>query len=211
MSDKEKAQLILKKIESIYPNAKSELTNWNTPFQFLICIILSAQTTDKGVNKVTKELFEKYPTQKELSVASFEDVYKIIRTVNYSTSKTKYIIETAGMIVNDFNGQVPNTVSELIKLKGVGEKTANVFLNDLYRKNEGIAVDTHVARVAQRMGLTKEKDPKKIARDLEKLYPKEEWYKVNACFVLYGRYICRANMKKSECVLKEYCSYCRDK
>lgn len=206
-----KSQRILNKMLELFPNFGSELTNWKTPFQFLICIILSAQTMDKKVNTVTKQLFFKYPTPLKLSKANVNDVEKLISGVNYFKTKAKHIVQTSQIILDEYNGKVPTTVKDLIKLKGVGEKTANVFLNDLYRSNEGIGVDTHVMRVAQRMGLTKNKEPKKIALDLQRIYPKKDWYKVNGLFVLYGRYYCKANMKKSNCVLKEYCSYCKDK
>ncbi|MCC7290300.1 endonuclease III [bacterium] len=206
-----KSQTILKKIESLFPDAKSELGNWKTPFQFLICIILSAQTTDKKVNTVTSKLFDKYPTSKKLSMANISDIEELIAGVNYFKSKAKYLVETAQTLETNFGGVVPDTVDELIRLKGVGIKTANVFLNDLYKKNEGIGADTHVIRVAQRMGLTKHSDPKKVALDLQKLYPQEVWHRVNSTFVLYGRYVCKARMNESRCILKEYCSYCKDK
>lgn len=197
-------------MESIFPNAKSELTNWETPFQFLVCIVLSAQTTDRGVNTVTSKLFKEYPTPNLLSKANIGDVEKIIKSVNYFRTKAKRIVDLSRMIVEDFKGEIPDTVSELIKLPGVGEKTANVFLNDLYRRNEGIGVDTHVMRVAQRLGLTKHKDPEKVAVDLQKFFPRDDWWRVNTLFVLYGRYICKANMKSTKCVFRDICSYCKD-
>lgn len=196
-------------MESLFPNAQSELVNWDTPFQFLICIVLSAQTTDKGVNSVTPALFKKYPTPLLMSKATLNDVENIIRYVNYFKTKAKHIIELSRILVEEYNSLVPVTTKELIKLPGVGNKTANVFLNDLYIKNEGIAVDTHVARVSQRLGLTKHKDPDKIAKDLEKIYPKVDWWKINRYFVLYGRYICRANMNSTKCVFRDTCSYCK--
>lgn len=199
---------ILNKMEELFPDAQSELVNWNTPFQFLICILLSAQTTDKGVNGVTKPLFSKYPNSKAMAVAGVDEVEKIIRSVNYYKTKAKHIVKASQIIEEAFEGDVPETVDNLVKLPGVGYKTANVYLNDLYKKNEGIAVDTHVARVSQRLGLTKHTDPNKIAQDLQKLYLKEDWWKINRYFVLYGRYICRAKMRKSECVFKDLCSYC---
>ncbi|HRI05525.1 MAG TPA: endonuclease III [Candidatus Dojkabacteria bacterium] len=199
---------ILNKMEELFPDAQSELINWGTPFQFLVCILLSAQTTDKGVNSVTKSLFKKYPDSKSFAMAKIEEVERFIKSVNYYRTKAKHIIKAAQIIEQEFSGVVPSTVEDLIKLPGVGYKTANVYLNDLYKKNEGIAVDTHVARVAKRLGLTKHTDPNKIAKDLEKLYLKEDWWKINRYFVLYGRYICRAKMKKSDCVFKGICTYC---
>ncbi|HVX92626.1 MAG TPA: endonuclease III [Candidatus Dojkabacteria bacterium] len=201
---------ILSKMEELFPDAKTELKNWSTPFQFLVCIILSAQATDKGVNKVTEELFKKYPDTLSMSKASVEDISKMIKSINFFNNKAKHISLMSKKLISDFNGEVPKTSKELITLPGVGKKTANVFLNDLYKSNEGIAVDTHVARVAQRLGLTKHKDPEKISLDLEAIYPKNDWWKINSYFVLYGRYICRAKMKKTKCVFREFCSYCKD-
>jgi endonuclease-3 len=199
------AQRLLKEIEQIYPEAKTELSNWSTAFQFLVCIILSAQTTDKQVNKVTGELFKKYPTPMRLSLAEETDVRNTLRGINYFNTKSRNIIKVAKLIHEKFNDEPPQSIQELQTLPGVGYKTANVFLNDLYKANQGIAVDTHVARVAKMYGLTKESDPVKIAKDLENLYPKEDWYKVNSSFVLYGRYILKAKKPDMDkVVLKDY-------
>jgi endonuclease III len=202
---RERAYLLLEEIEKIFPSATTELANWKTPFQFLICIILSAQTTDKQVNKVTSKLFSKYPNPESLSVAKLKDVYNTLGGINYYRTKSRNIVETSKILVREYDSQPPLILKELLKLPGVGYKTANVFLNDLYKSNQGIAVDTHVVRVARAYGLTKEKDPTKIAHDLEKLYKKEYWYKVNSTFVLYGRYILKAKKPDWErVVLKEY-------
>lgn len=204
MNKKELAKQLLVEIEKIYPDAKTELTNWKTPFQFLVCIMLSAQTTDKQVNKVTKKLFEKYPDAKVLSKAKLSDVTDTVRGINYFRTKAKHIVQTATIIESNYAGEPPKDLDELQKLPGVGYKTANVFLNDLYKSNQGIAVDTHVARVAMTYGLTKNTNPTKIAHELEKLYPKRDWYKVNSLFVLYGRYILKAKKRVWEkVVLKE--------
>lgn len=197
-------------METLFPNATTELANWKTPFQFLVCIILSAQTTDKQVNKITGDLFKKFPNSKTFSQSEVSDIEEMIKSVNFFRNKAKHIHQMSRRIEEAYGGVVPDTEKDLVSLPGVGKKTANVFLNDLYKKNEGVAVDTHVARVAQRMGLTKNTNPDKIAKDLEDLYPKEIWYKVNSTFVLYGRYVCKARMTKSECILKEYCSYCKN-
>ena len=205
MDKRELAEKLLQEIEGIFPKAETELKNWETPFQFLITILLSAQTTDKQVNKVTKGLFDRYPTAKTLRKADTKEIEKYIRSVNYFRTKARHIKETANILGRDFNGNPPKDLNKLMILPGVGYKTANVFLNDLYKANQGIAVDTHVARVARAYGLTKEKDSNKIAKDLEKLYSKKDWYKVNSSFVLYGRYILKAKrpeMKKV--VFKEF-------
>jgi endonuclease-3 len=199
------ASKLLSEIEQIYPEAKTELSNWSTAFQFLICIVLSAQTTDKQVNKITENLFKQYPTAKKLANAKYEEVEHTLQGINYFKTKAKHIVELAKLVDERYEGEPPKTLIELQTLPGVGYKTANVFLNDLYHSNQGIAVDTHVSRVAKSYGLTKETDPTKIAHDLEKLYPKDDWYKVNSLFVLYGRYILKAKKPDWEkVVLKEY-------
>ncbi len=199
------ANELLSEIEQIYPEAKTELSNWSTAFQFLICIVLSAQTTDKQVNKITGNLFKRYPTAKKLANARYEDAEHTLQGINYFKTKAKHIIELAKMVDEQYEGEPPRTLVELQTLSGVGYKTANVFLNDLYHSNQGIAVDTHVSRVARSYGLTKQTDPTKIAHDLERLYPKDAWYKVNSLFVLYGRYILKAKKPDMEkVVLKEY-------
>jgi endonuclease-3 len=192
MNKTELAMELLLKVEELFPDASTELENWETPFQFLLCIALSAQTTDKQVNKVTGELFEKYPDAKSLSEANLEDVKDTLGGINYYKTKSERIIEISRILLEEYGGEPPRDLKKLQKLPGVGYKTANVFLNDLYRENQGIAVDTHVMRVALRYGLSKGSDPTQIAHDLEKLYPKEYWYRVNSTFVLYGRYILKA-------------------
>lgn len=205
MNRKEVANRLLEEVGRIYPNAKSELINWSTPFQFLICIMLSAQTTDKQVNKVTKKFFEQYPDPRHLSSARLETVVDTLGGINYFRTKATHIIETSKILEEKYGGEPPKTVKELQTLPGVGYKTANVFLNDLYQSNEGVAVDTHVARVARLYGLTQETDPTKIAHDLEKIYNRRDWYKVNSLFVLYGRYILKAKKPDMDkVVLKDY-------
>lgn len=205
MTKKKLAKLLLEEVERIYPEAITELANWNDDFQFLICIVLSAQTTDKQVNKVTKELFTKYPDSKKLALADVINVENILKGINYYKTKSKHIIELAKMLNEKFFCKVPLTINELIKLPGVGYKTANVFLNDRYKSNQGIAVDTHVMRVARSYGLTNKTEPTKIAHDLENLYPRKDWWKINSTFVLYGRYILKAKKPNMDrVVLKDY-------
>lgn len=205
MTNRELANKLLQEVEKIFPEAQTELSNWSTPFQFLVCIALSAQTTDKQVNKVTGPLFKKYPKAKDLGNANLEDIKNTIRGINYFNSKSERIIKLGKVISEQYDGEPPKDLEKLQELPGIGYKTANVFLNDLYHLNQGIAVDTHVGRVAKMYGLTKESDPTKIAHDLERLYSKEDWYKVNSLFVLYGRYILKAKKPDMEkVVLKEY-------
>lgn len=205
MNKKELAMELLHKVEELFPDATTELKNWETPFQFLLCIVLSAQTTDKQVNKVTKKLFKRYPDAKSLSKANLEDIRDTLGGINYYKTKSERIVNISRILLEQYGGEPPRDLKKLQKLPGVGYKTANVFLNDLYKENQGIAVDTHVMRVARSYGLTKESDPTKIAHDLEKLYPKEYWYRVNSTFVLYGRYILKArNPDWDKVVLKKY-------
>lgn len=205
MRKKELASRLLLEVQKIFPNASTELSNWSTPFQFLVCIMLSAQSTDKQVNKVTKNLFIKYSTAKDFKEASLEELQDTLGGINYFRTKSKHLIQMATIIHDMYKGEPPVSLSKLLKLPGVGYKTANVFLNDYYKANQGIAVDTHVLRVARAYGLTTNTDPTKISHDLERLYPKEDWYKVNSTFVLYGRYILKAKKPDMErVVLKEY-------
>ncbi len=188
MRKREKAYLLLSKLEEMYPDANTELKNWNTPFQFLVCIMLSAQTTDRQVNKITERLFNEYPDGYTMSLATQREIEKYISSVNYFHTKAKHIKKMSEIIMRKYNGDVPVSLEELLELPGVGYKTANVFLNDLYQSNQGIAVDTHVKKTAIKYGLTKNENPDKISKDLEKIYKKEDWYKINRYFVLYGRY-----------------------
>lgn len=205
MNRKSIAIRLLLEVKKIFPNASTELVNWSTPFQFLVCIMLSAQTTDKQVNKITGNLFSKYPTAEKLSNADIIDVQNTLGGINYFKTKSKHIVEMSKILQEKYMGEPPKTIQELIKLPGVGYKTANVFLNDLYHANQGIAVDTHVLRVARSYGLTDNTDPTKVSHDLEKLYKKEDWYMVNTLFVLYGRYILKAKKPDMDkVVLKQY-------
>jgi endonuclease III len=199
---RKQAAYLLLEMEKLFPRATTELQNWSTPFQFLVCIILSSQTTDKQVNRVTKKLFKKYPDAQLLSLAKIEDVQHTIGGINYFKTKSKHIIQTAKILNEKYKGQPPKSLKKLQTLPGVGYKTANVFLNDLYHANQGIAVDTHVIRVAKYYGLSKSSNPTKIAHDLEKLYSKKDWYKVNSTFVLYGRYILKARKPDLDRVIK---------
>ncbi len=175
------------KLEEMYPNA-TELINWHTPFQFLICIILSAQTTDKQVNKVTSGLFNIYPDGYTMSLATQQEIEKYISSINYFHTKAKHIKKLSEIVIREYGGEIPTSLDTLLTLPGVGYKTANVFLNDLYQANQGIAVDTHVKKTALKYGLTKSSNPDRISKDLEKIYDKKDWYKINRYFVLYGRY-----------------------
>jgi endonuclease-3 len=211
MNTKQKSEFVLNEIEKLYPDAKSELVNWNSAFQFLVCVILSAQATDKGVNKVTSALFEKYPTSKKMAAAPLDEVKGYIKSLNFFNNKAKSISNMAKQLEKDFNGVVPDTLENMVKLAGVGYKTANVVLSEYFHMNLGIAVDTHVGRVASRLDLVSvesRKDATKMAKELEKLYPQDLWHKINSELVLFGRYVCKAKNPACEsCPMREMCGY----
>lgn len=207
MNIKSKAKKINILLSEKYPTPKSAL-NWNTPWQMLVAAILSAQTTDIMVNKVTAILFSKYPDPTSTSKASYDDLYEIIRPINYSRNKTKYILENSHTILDNYKGIVPDDLDELIKLKGIGRKVANVIIGDVFQKPVGIVVDTHVKRVSKRLGLTDQTDPAKVEKDLVKLLPKLEWVNVSHRLIFHGREICIARKPKCEiCPLRKYCNY----
>ena len=206
MSEK-RTKIILKRILEIYPEPTSELRNWQDDFQFLICVMLSSQTTDFQVNRVTEKLFREFPNIGSFLNADISNIEKIISAVNYYRTKSKHILKSAEILERDFNSRVPRNVIDLLTLPGVGKKTANVFLNEMFKSNQGIPVDTHVSRIARRLDLSNSVQPVNIARDLEKLFPKEEWYKVNSSFVLFGKNYCKAKKPLCrKCVLSDLCS-----
>lgn len=202
-----KIELILHTLDEMFPDATVELTHNNT-FELLVAVILSAQTTDVAVNKVTIHLFEKYQTPKQLSEAKLEDVENILKSIGLYKTKAKNIIQTALIINEKFNDEVPNDRKELEKLPGVGRKTANVVLSNAFDVPL-IAVDTHVARVSKRLGLAKENDDVlKIEQKLYKLFPKKRYTKLHHQFIFFGRYHCLAKKPKCyQCPLVDVCIY----
>lgn len=186
-----RAKKIIAYLKNKYPKAKSEL-QYKTPYQFVTAVILSARCTDKAVNKVTAALFKKYKTVRNFADANPNLFTKEISSIPFYNNKTKFIIRAAKEILLRYDGIVPRTVSELVALPGIGYKTANVILGELYDMWDGIATDTHVKRFARRFDLTDNTDPTKISKDLEILIPKKDWKYVNAGMVLYGRYVCTA-------------------
>jgi endonuclease III len=193
MNREERAKKIVKYLKKTYPNPKSELV-YKTQFQFLAAVILSAQCTDKAVNKLTETLFKKYKTSEDFANANPATFTKEISSIPFFNNKAKAIIGSAKMIQEKFNGIVPKTETKLIELHGVGYKTAHVILGELYNIWEGIATDTHVKRLAKRFDLTDNNDLTKISKDLEKLIPKKDWKYMNNGLVLYGRYVCHARV-----------------
>ncbi len=188
---KDRAQKIIKYLKKQYPKPKTEL-KYNTNFQCLVAVILSAQCTDKLVNKVTKELFKKYRTVDNFAKADLTIFSKEISSVSFYNNKAKNIIASAKYLQENFAGRLPKTVKELTELPGVAYKTATVVLGEVYDIWEGIATDTHVRRFALRFELTDQTDLTKISKELEELFDKKDWKYVNNGLVLYGRYVCPA-------------------
>lgn len=187
----ERAKKIVAYLKKAYPVPKSELVH-TTPFQFVVAVILSAQCTDKAVNKLTATLFKKYKTPRDFANANPATFTKEISSIPFFNNKAKAIIGAAKMIEGTFAGRVPRNETDLVSLPGVGYKTAHVILGELYDIWEGIATDTHVKRFAKRFDLTDNTDLTKISKDLESLIPKKDWKYVNNGLVLYGRYVCPA-------------------
>ena len=201
----EKVKEIINTLEKIYPEAKTAL-KFENPFQLLIATILSAQTTDERVNKVTSTLFKKFKKPDDFVKVSLDEIMKEIKSVNFYRNKAKNIKKLCEILVKEFNGKVPDKIEELIKLPGVARKTANVVLSQAYGKAEGIVVDTHVKRVSNRIGLTENIEPEKIEKDLMKIIPKEKWIDFSFRLILFGRNICKAkNPDCKNCPLNKIC------
>jgi endonuclease III len=198
------AQLI-KIWPKVYPNAHTEL-NFKNPLELLIATILSAQCTDKRVNMVSPALFKKYRSAKDYAKAPQAELENAIKSTGFFRNKTKSIRAATSTIAKKFGGKVPDSMEKLRELPGVGRKTANVVLGNAFGINEGIVVDTHVIRLSQRLGLTKEKDPEKIERDLMKLVPKEHWTNWSHWLIWHGRRRCFA--RKPDCANCEVFRLC---
>jgi endonuclease-3 len=192
-------------LRKIHPDAKTSLRHRN-PLQLLIATILSAQCTDVRVNIVTKDLFRKYKSAGDFAKARQEVFEQEIRTTGFYRNKAKNIIATARKLISDFDGKVPDNMEDLISLPGVARKTANVVLGDAFGKNEGIAVDTHVRRLSQRLGLSKHEDPVKIEKDLMELVPRKNWAIFSHLLIFHGRRVCNARKPKCDkCGISKLC------
>ncbi len=206
MDKKKQVTEILKRLKKVYAGTPQTALHYSTPLELLIATMLSAQTTDVLVNKVTEGLFKKYRSVRDFADTTPEKLSQDIRSVNFFNNKAKSIIKTAKMILEEFNGKVPQTMEELVTLPGVARKTANIVLSSAFGINEGIAVDTHVKRLAFRLGLTKHDDPVKIEQDLIALTPRKDWGDLSHLLIFHGRAVCQARKPKhGECVLFEIC------
>lgn len=205
MSKQEIAQSVAKLIKQKYPNPKTELVHENE-MQLAIAVTLSAQTTDKKVNEITKTLFEKYKSWQDFASADLSQMQKDIRGVNFHMGKAERVIKMAQQVQANFSGKLPHTIAELTTLSGVARKSANVIQQELWGISEGIVVDTHITRVANRLTLTDKTDAVKIEKELMALFPKESYRNISGGIVLHGRYICKARKPNCvECVLNKIC------
>ena len=208
--DPSTARRIFRALAKRYPDALEPGRNRGSPFQVLITTILSAQTTDRAVDSVAPALFSRFPTPQALSGAETGVVEAIIHPTGFFHTKARHIIGTSRALVRDFGGRVPGTMEELLTLPGVGRKTANIVLSHAFHRDEGIAVDTHVKRIAGRIGFSDEKDQDRIERDLTAIYPRELWGSVNSVFITHGRILCTArNPRCPECPVRRDCRYFR--
>lgn len=207
MTKKERYQFVINYFVLNSPDAKTELL-YDNPYQLLVSVILSAQCTDKRVNMTTPVIFENFPDIESLSKATFNQLFPLIKSISYPNNKTNYLIGMAKMVMEDFGGKIPMTVNELMKLPGVGRKTANV-ITSVIDKQPNMAVDTHVFRVANRIGLvTNAKTPLEVEMQLVKNLPEDLIHTAHHWLILHGRYVCVArNPKCSICGLKPVCKY----
>ncbi|ATP57671.1 endonuclease III [Pedobacter ginsengisoli] len=206
MLKKERYKLFVAHFSAKQPDAETEL-HYNNPFQLLIAVILSAQCTDKRINQVTPALFKRFPDARSLADVTPDIVFDYIRSVSYPNNKAKHLVGMAKMLLNDFNNEVPSDVNDLQKMPGVGRKTANVIASVIYNA-PAMAVDTHVFRVANRIGLTTGKTPLTVEKDLVKNLPEETIHVAHHWLILHGRYICVARSPKcSICEITSFCKY----
>ena len=207
MTTAERYRIVLDHFREQQPDAETELL-YDSPYQLLVAVILSAQCTDKRVNLTTPAIFEKYPDPASLAQATFDELFPLIRSISYPNNKTKHLIGMAQKVMNEFNGEIPLTVEDLVKLPGVGRKTANV-ITSVIDQQPNMAVDTHVFRVSARLGLTRNaRTPLQAELQLIKHIPKELVHKAHHWLILHGRYVCTArNPDCGNCALSEICPW----
>jgi len=209
-TDPKRVAAILAKLDEAYPSATCELNHKNA-FELLIATILSAQCTDVRVNQVTESLFKKYPDAKAFVYASPSELEQEIRPTGFFRNKTKSVMGASKGIIENFGGEVPQTMEEILTLPGVARKTGNVVLGTAYGIPSGIVVDTHVQRIANRLDLTRNEDPKKIEQDLMQVIPKDKWIQFSHQIIWHGRRVCQARKPKcTECNMESLC-YAKDK
>lgn len=207
-AERRRAGRLYRKLEQLYPNAKCAL-HFDSPFQLLIATILSAQCTDEAVNKATPALFKKYPTPEKMADAKIADLEKLVKTCGFYRNKAKNIKAAAMTIVDEFNGEVPKTMKDLITLPGAARKTANVVLGNAFGINEGMVVDTHIGRLSVRLGFTEHdsKNAVKIEQNLMALFPRDKWTMLAHLLIAHGRAVCKAQRPACDhCQLNRSCA-----
>ncbi len=200
---KNKAKKIIKILKELFPTSKTAL-KYKSPWEFLVAVILSARNTDKKVNEVTKKLFRKYKNIEDYKNADLTELEKDLSKLGLFRQKAKFIKGSAKIIVDKYKGKIPKTMQELIVFPGVGRKTANIIIGNVYGIVDGIAVDTHVTRLSYLFGLTDSKNPVKIEKGLMEILPKEEWFNFTNRMIAYGRKYCTASCKHTACPLREF-------
>lgn len=205
--NKKDAIIIIETLKKIYPDAKCSL-DFSTPFQMLVSVVLSAQCTDERVNKTTPSIFSKYSTPQDFADMDIELLEELIHPCGFYKTKAKNLKRTAQILVEKYDGIVPNNMEDLMSLPGVGRKSANVIMLEAFDLPQGIAVDTHCKRIANRLGFSSESDPAKIEQDLLKVIPKEYYKDVNHIFIWHGRNVCTSQKPKCDsCKLQQYCKF----
>ncbi len=201
MENKKKAGQIAAKLKELFPNPKTPL-NHSNPWELYVAVALSAQQTDVGVNKVTETLFKKFKSLDDYKNATYDEFDNDIKSINFHKGKAKAILEAAHIVSEKYGGNMPQTMDELIALPFIGRKTANVILQEAFGKSEGIVVDTHVKRLANLFGLSSQKDPAKIEKDLMEMLPQKDWREFGLGLIYYGRTYCKASCKHTDCPLR---------
>lgn len=209
--NKKDAVAIIEELKNMYPDAKCSL-DFKTPFQMLVAVVLSAQCTDERVNKTTPSIFEKYPEPIDFVNMDIAELENLIHPCGFYKTKAKNLKKTAEILVQKYNSIVPQNMEELMKLPGVGRKSANVIMLEAFNRPQGIAVDTHCKRISNRMGFSKESEPEKIEQDLLKVVPKEYYKDVNHLFMWHGRNTCTAQKPKCDsCKVRKHCKEMKNK
>jgi len=208
----DRAKRLWKALSLRYPDAHCAL-NWSQPHELLIATILSAQSTDVGVNKATPALFKAFPSIEALAKCEPSDIEPFVKTLNFWRNKAKAVVESMKMIQEVYDGKVPSTMSDLLKLRGVARKTANVVLGNAFGMNEGVVVDTHVGRLSQRFALSRESDPVKVEQDLMALFPRKNWCQLSHLLIAHGRAVCKArgNSCADDSICKKFCCEAKSK
>ena len=207
MKSKKDVKEIIKILKETYPEAECSL-DFSNPFQMAVAVLLSAQCTDARVNIVTKELFKAAPTAEEMNKLTVKEIEKYIASCGLYKTKAKNIKGLAEMVMDKYNGEIPDTMEELVKLPGIGRKSANVVMLEAFHNPQGVAIDTHAKRICNRIGISKEESPEKIEQDLLKKIDKDEYFDANHLWVWHGRYTCKARRPECErCTITKYCNY----